>query len=96
LLAQRHPEIEESAMQTREDRIAARAEDLSKADGKPDDKDRKYWAQAAKLIDEEDERRAKAAAEDPSRETDPGADPNAAWPTNDPVGVTIAAAKRQG
>jgi len=83
-------------MQTSEERIEARAQALSKADGRPDSKDRRYWTQAATLIDEEDARNAKAAVADPSRGTDPGADPNAAWPTNDPVGLTISAAKRQG
>lgn len=83
-------------MQTREERIEARAQALSKADGKPDSRDRKYWTQAATLIDEEDAKTAKAAVEDPSRQTDPGADPNAAWPTNDPIGLTISAVKRQG
>jgi hypothetical protein len=89
-------ECEETAMQTREERIEARARALSKADGQPDSKDRKYWRQAATLIDEEDARSAKAAVEDPSRQTDPGADPNAAWPSNDPIGLTVSAVKRQG
>jgi hypothetical protein len=83
-------------MQTREERIEARARELSEADGKSGSRDRKYWTQAATLIDEEDARDAKAAVEDPKRQTDPGADPHAAWPTNDPVGISIAAAKRQG
>jgi hypothetical protein len=87
---------EEIAMKTREDRIEARARELSQVDGHPGSKDRKYWAQAAALIDEEDARIAKAAAEDPARAIDPGADPRPAWPTNDPIGVTISAVKRQG
>jgi Protein of unknown function (DUF2934) len=82
-------------MESREDRIEARAEELSKADGQPDGKDRKYWSQAATLIDEEDTRLAKAAV-DPARANDPGAEPRAAWPTNDPIGVTISATRRQG
>jgi hypothetical protein len=83
-------------MNTREERIEARARELSRADGHPDSTDRKYWAEAATLVDEEDARDAKAAVADPARETDPGADPNAAWPTNDPIGLSISAVKRQG
>lgn len=83
-------------MNTREDRIEARAVELSQADGQPGSSDRKYWTQAATLIDEEDTRLAKAAVQDPARATDPSADTRPAWPTNDPVGVTISAVRRQG
>jgi hypothetical protein len=89
------PGTEEIAMKTREERIEARARELSEADGKADSKDRKYWSQAAKLIDEEDERIAKAQVEEQSRMTQPGADRRGPWPTNDPIGVTIKAARRQ-
>jgi hypothetical protein len=88
-------ETEENAMKTREERIEARARELREADGKSDSTDRKYWTQAAQLIDEEDERIAKAEVEEPSRMTQPGADRRGPWPTNDPIGVTVKAARRQ-
>ena len=82
-------------MQSREERIAARARELAQVDGNADSSDREYWTRAAKLIDEEDQRIAKATVEDPSKLTQPGADRRGPWPTNDPVGVTMAAARRQ-
>ena len=82
-------------MMTREERIEARANELSKADGQPGSHDRKYWSQAATLIDEEEARLAKETV-DPAGDTGPSAEPRASWPTNDPIGVTIAAARRQG
>ena len=88
-------ETEEIAMESREERIEARARELREADGQADSKDRKYWTKAAQLIDEEDERIAKASVEEPSRLTQPGADRRGPWPTIDPVGVTLNADKRQ-
>ena len=82
-------------MQSREERIEAQARELREADGNEDSRDRRYWTKAAKLIDEEDRRIAKASLEEPPRLTQPGADRPGPWPTNDPVGVTIAAARRQ-
>ena len=82
-------------MQSREERIEARARELREADGNSDSKDRRYWTKAAKLIDEEDRRIAKAVVEEPSRLTQPGAERRGPWPTEDPVGVTVAAARRQ-
>jgi Protein of unknown function (DUF2934) len=82
-------------MRTREDRLEAKARELAEVDGNADSNDRKYWTQAAQLIDEEDLRIAKAAIEEPSRLTQPGANRPGPWPTNDPVGITISAAKRQ-
>jgi hypothetical protein len=83
-------------MKSREERIEARARELSEVDGHAGSKDRKYWAQAAKLIDEEDERIAKATVEEPSRLTQPGAERRGPWPTEDPAGIVIPSAKRQG
>jgi hypothetical protein len=82
-------------MKSREERIESRARELATVDGDADSKDRKYWTQAAKLIDEEDKRIAKAAVEDPSRLTQSGADRRGPWPTEDPVGVVDPAARRQ-
>jgi hypothetical protein len=81
-------------MQSREERIEARASELSKVDGHSGSKDRKYWSEAAKLIDEEDKRIAKASVEDPARLTQPGADRRGPWPTEDPIGIVVPAAKR--
>ncbi len=81
-------------MRTREDRIEAQARALAEADGNADSSDRKYWTQAAQLIEEEDQRIAKATIDGPSR-AEPGADSSGSWPTNDPIGVTLSAAKRQ-
>ncbi len=82
-------------MQTREERIEARARELSEIDGKAGSHDRKYWAQAAKLIDDEDARIADAATDEPSKLTQPGADRRGPWPTEDAVGVNVKAARRQ-
>ena len=82
-------------MQSREERIESRARELREVDGNPDSKDRRYWTKAAKLIDEEDRRIAKASLEEPSRLTQDGAQRRGPWPTEDAVGITVAAAKRQ-
>jgi len=82
-------------MNSREERIESRARELAKIDGHADSKDRKYWAEAAKLVDEEDARIAKAAVDDPARLTQPGADRRGPWPAEDPVGVVDPAARRQ-
>ena len=76
-------------MDTREDRIRAKAHDLWEADGKPHGRDREHWVEAARLIDEEDQAAAKETVQG-------GKDTGAASPTNDPVGVTLGAMKRQG
>ncbi len=74
-------------MKSREERIAAEADDLRKTAGHPDSNDRKYWAEAAKRIDEEDRRIADASVDEPSRLTQPAAERRGPWPTNDPVGL---------
>ena len=70
-------------LDAREERIKAKAHALWEADGKPKGRDREHWVQAAQLLEEEE--RAAARAEN---------DPDAAS-TNDPIGVTLAAMKRQ-
>jgi hypothetical protein len=81
--------VQEDVMDSREDRIRAKAHSLWEADGRPEGEDRRHWEEAARLVDDEDHRAAKAA-------TDPNGNPDqgAAWPTNDPVGVTLGAMKR--
>jgi hypothetical protein len=77
-------------LDAREERIRAKAHDLWEADGKPEGRDRDHWEQAAELVQEE-ERRAAQAEADPEaakRDGDPAS-------TDDPIGVTLAAMKRQ-
>lgn len=81
-------------METREERIETRAKELAEVDGQAGSKDRKYWAEAAKRIDEEDKRIAQAAVDETSRLTQPGADRRGPWPTKDPVGVVVNPARR--
>ena len=78
-------------MDSREDRIRAKAHDLWETDGRPEGRDRQHWEQAAKLVAEEEREAAKAEVdpENAKRPLDPSA-------TNDPVGVTLNAMKRQG
>jgi hypothetical protein len=78
-------------MDTREDRIRAKAHDLWEADGRPEGKDRQHWEQAAKLIAEQEREAAKAEV-DP----DQTQDPLKRSATGDPIGVTLGAMKRQG
>jgi len=76
-------------MDSREDRIRAKAHDLWEADGRPEGRDRQHWSEAAKLVEEEEREAAKAAV-DPEKSK-----PNEPSATNDPVGVTLSAMKRQ-
>jgi hypothetical protein len=71
-------------LDAREERIRAKAHELWEADGRPEGRDREHWEQAAKLVAEEERHAAKAEA-----------DPAAAPSTDDPVGITLAALKRQ-
>jgi hypothetical protein len=76
-------------MDAREERIRAKAHQLWEADGKPQGHDREHWEQAAKLVEEEEQKAAKA-------EVDPeAAQRDGSSPTNDPIGVTLGALKRQ-
>jgi hypothetical protein len=75
-------------LDAREERIRAKAHDLWEADGRPEGRDREHWEQAAKLVEEEERQAAKDAA-------DPQSKPNQPNATNDPVGVTLNALKRQ-
>ena len=68
-------------MESREERIRMKAHELWESDGRPEGQDRHHWEQAAKLIDEEDRLAAEHGGESP---------------TNDPIGVTLGAMKRQG
>ncbi len=77
-------------LDAREERIRAKAHDLWEADGKPEGRDRDHWEQAAKLVEEE-ERQAARAKSDPEAAKREGE----SSPTNDPIGVTLAAMKRQ-
>ncbi len=43
-----------TAVESREERIRAKAYELWEADGKPGDRDENHWADAERLIDEED------------------------------------------
>jgi hypothetical protein len=47
-------------LDTREERIRAKAHALWEADGKPTGRDREHWEQAAKLVEEEEQKAAKA------------------------------------
>ena len=76
-------------LDAREERIRAKAHELWEADGKPEGRDREHWEQAAKLVEEEERKAAKAEA-DPEAAKKPGDSP-----TNDPIGVTLAAMKKQ-
>jgi hypothetical protein len=71
-------------LDAREERIRAKAHELWEADGRPEGRDREHWEQAAKLVTEEERQAARAEA-----------DPEAAPPNNDPLGITLAALKRQ-
>ena len=75
---------------SREERIRRKAHDLWEADGKPGGRDRSHWEQAAKLVEEE-EYKAAEAQNDPEKMRRDAEES----PTNDPVGVTLAAMKRQ-
>ena len=75
-------------LDAREERIRAKAHDLWEADGRPEGRDREHWEQAAKLVEEEERQAAKDAADPQSKPGQPSA-------TNDPVGVTLSAMKRQ-
>ena len=77
-------------MKSREERIEAKARALSEAAGEANSNDRKYWAEAAKFIDEEDRRIAEASVEEPSKLTQPGAERRGPWPTEDPTGIVGA------
>jgi hypothetical protein len=78
-------------MDAREERIRARAHALWEADGKPLGRDREHWEQAAKLVQEEEQKAARDEAEPEAAKRD--SSPSSA---DDPVGVTLAAMKRQG
>jgi len=80
-----------SVGETREERIRAKAHELWEADGRPEGRERAHWEQAAKLVEEEEQQAAKAAVDPEAAKRDGDASP-----TNDPVGVTLAAMKRQG
>jgi hypothetical protein len=73
----------------REERIRAKAHELWEADGKPEGRDREHWEQAAKLVDEEERRVARAR-------TDPDAAEHQGTPadSDDPIGITLATMKR--
>jgi len=74
----------------REQRIRAKAHALWEADGRPEGREREHWEQAAKLVEEE-ERQAARAKVDPAA----AKDDVTASSTNDPIGVTLGAMKRQ-
>jgi hypothetical protein len=74
----------------REQRIRAKAHALWEADGRPQGRDREHWEQAAKLVEEEERQAARTEA-DPVAAKDAGK----SSPTNDPIGVTLGAMKRQ-
>ena len=73
----------------REERIRAKAHELWEADGKPEGRDRAHWEQAAKLVDEEERRAARAGShpEVAAREAKP-------TDSSDPIGLTLAAMKK--
>jgi hypothetical protein len=73
-------------LDAREERIRTKAHALWEADGRPEGRDREHWEQAARLVAEEEQREAKA-------ETDPAA--KDAGPTNDPLGLTLGAMRRE-
>jgi hypothetical protein len=76
-------------LDSREERIKARAHELWEADGRPEGRDRQHWEQAVKLLDEEERREARAKA-------DPEAAKRDGKPTDsdDPIGVALAAMQR--
>jgi hypothetical protein len=76
-------------LDAREERIKAKAHALWEAEGKPEGRDREHWEQAARLVDEEERRKAQEAA-DPEAATRDGKPAD----SNDPIGITLAAMKR--
>ena len=76
-------------LDSREERIKARAHELWEADGKPEGRDRDHWEQAVKLVDEEERANARA-------KNDPEAAEREGKPSDssDPIGITLAAMKR--
>jgi hypothetical protein len=74
----------------REQRIRAKAHALWEVDGRPQGRDREHWEQAAKLVEGEERRAARAKVDLAAAQND-----GASSPTNDPIGVTLGAMKRQ-
>ena len=58
-------------MQSREDRIRAKAHELWEAEGRPGDRAENHWTEAERLIDAEDSRRAIDIAPSPEGDIHP-------------------------